>query len=240
MTKHFYEEISLPKPKKGRPFVAINMVMSLDGKVTAGGKLEPGSLGGSFDRQTMNVIRSHFDAVLSGGNTVRQHPYYLGVPTELEKERTKKGLVSQPLSVVLTGSGELKSGTPLFTNPPRPPIILTTANGANNLSQAIKDIANVEILPADGGPKAICELLAKKYDVNRLLLEGGPSVNYEFYQNQLIDQVFLTLAPRFVGSKHDLSIMVGDRVLPKPARTNLLSTHQHTSELYLRYEIHWD
>lgn len=237
MRDHFYAQLEFPVPEK-RPFIACNMVMSLDGKVTAGGTLKPGSIGSSFDLKTMQVIRSHFDAVLSGGNTVRQHPFYLGVPRELESIREERGLAPQPLSIVLTGSGQLDPRTPLFQNPPRTPVIVTSPEGAANLPPSIRTCAVVEILK-EPSPWQIAQLLLEKYRVQRLLLEGGPSTNFQFMQAKLLDELFLTLAPRLIGLRSDLTPAMGDSLLPEPQEAELLSANRHGQELFLRYRFTW-
>jgi riboflavin-specific deaminase-like protein len=238
MSEHFYNQLEFELPQR-RPFVACNMVMSLDGRVTAGGSLRPGSIGSSFDAATMHVIRSHFDAVLSGGNTVRQHPFYLGVPEELERLRQARGLAFQPLSVVLTRSGRLDAHAPLFERPPRPPIIITTAAGAANLPQAVKEQSVVEIV-AEPTPENISSLLWAKHQVQRLLVEGGPSVNFQFMQARLLDELFLTLAPKLVGLRTDFTLAMGDELLPKPREAQLVSVHKQGQELFLRYRFRWE
>lgn len=238
MEKHFYSELEFNKDRKHTPYIALNMVSSLDGKVTSEGTLRPGSLGSVFDRKTMNFIRSHFDAILAGGNTVRQHPYYFGIPEELALKRIEKGLDPQPLTIILTKSGKLDPNVPLFSNPPRPPVIFTSQTGKKNLSSEILKQANVEILDGNTGIISICEILKEKYKINKLLVEGGPSVNYQFLQEKLINEAFLTLAPHLIGASNDLSVVMGDKVLP-PCQIDLLSFFRHNQELFLRYRLNW-
>ncbi len=237
MKRHPYSNLQFPAVHS-YPFVAINMVSSIDGKVTSSGTLKPGSLGSIFDRHTMNVIRSHFDAVICGGNTIRQHPYYLGVPKEYEIEREGKGLPSQPLTVILTNSGHLDFDTPLFHNPPYPPIILTSEKGAAALPKKVEQLSEIEIC---GSNKVILEkaleTLYTKYSIRHLLLEGGPSVNYLFLQKKAVNEIFLTLAPRLVGLKSDLTMVMGNRVLfPEPS-ISLVSYFEYNNELFLRYRL---
>lgn len=236
---HFYHNLEFKPIDQNRPFLAINMVASLDGKVTSGGALKPGSIGSSFDRQTMNVLRSHFDAVLAGGNTIRQHPYYLGVPSEFEAWRVQNGLKAQPLTILLTRTGKLNPETPLFTNPPRPPLIVTTKEGALNLHPSIRDIAMIEIGEKDQDLKKLLQVLLSKHKINKLLIEGGPSINYQFLQARLPDEVFLTLAPKLIGATSDLTLVMGDSVLPKNNKITLISSFQQADELFLRYKIEW-
>lgn len=236
MSNHFYQELEFPSSNR-RPFIACNMVTSLDGKVTADGT-QPSSLGSSFDRRTMGMIRSHFDAVLAGGNTIRVHPHYLGVPKELEESRREKGLPAQPLTVVLSRSGNLEPGSSLFTKAPRPPIVITSPNGARNLASSIKEQAQVEVMESLD-PCSIVSLLKEKYSVQRLLLEGGPSVNYQFMQAQLLDELFLTLHPSLIGRRDELGLSAGDQVLEKADSIQLISVHQVGNELFLRYRVSW-
>lgn len=239
MAEHFYKQLIFPEPTGTRPFVALNMVSSLDGKVTSGGTLRPGSIGSPFDRQTMNVLRSHFDAVLAGGNTMRQHPFYLGVPKAMEEFRTEKGLAHQPLTILLTNSASLNPLSPLFRNPPRPPVILTSKVGAQNLPTSIREQASVEVLADQVEISSALTLLQEKYQVRRLLLEGGPNVNYQFFQHKLIDEVFLTIAPKLVGNTADFSMVMGEGVLPQAQAIHLKSVHKEGDELFLRYGILW-
>lgn len=236
MHNHFYQDLQFVKPAH-RAFVACNMVTSLDGKVTADGT-QPSSLGSSFDLATMGIIRSHFDAVLAGGNTIRLHPYYLGVPARLEEARQKKGLASQPLTVLLTRSGNLDPKSPLFAKAPRPPVIITSAAGAQGLSALIQEQSSVEIME-NPNPQGIVELLHDKYQVQRLLVEGGPSVNYQFMEAKILDELFLTLHPSLIGKRTDLGLSTGEHVLEKPEQINLISLNQHSEELFLRYRIKW-
>ncbi len=236
MNMHFYESLEFV-PAGSRPVVACNMVTSLDGKVTLDGN-QPASLGSRFDFMTMGIIRSHFDAVLAGGNTIRLHPYYLGVPINLEDVRQQKGLDAQPLTVLLTRSGNLDPKSPVFTKAPRPPIIITSAEGERNMVSFVKANAHIEVIE-NATPDCIVTLLQQEYQVDRLLLEGGPSVNYQFMESKLLDELFLTLHPSLIGKSTDLTIAMGKNALEQAESISLISSKQHGDELFLRYRIKW-
>ena len=73
-----------------------------------------------------------------------------------------------------------------------------------------------------------------------LLLEGGPTLNGEFFRRGLVDELFLTVGPLVVGGD---GVPGAVETPGHPAthegarRLALLSAHQNaeTSELYLRY-----
>lgn len=211
-----YSDVTIPKGNT-RPYTAINMVSSVDGKISIGGKLPPNTLGSRYDRQVMNYIRLHFDGVLCGGATFREHPYFLGVPPELEQERVQRGLTPQPRTIILTNQGNL----PTLTNPPHPPIIISTSCDTQGEYAKNLDCAVI--------------LLYEKYGITRLLVEGGPTVNYQFFASKLVDELFLTLAPKIVGTQ-DPTIVTG-LGLPELTELELLEIHRNNSELFLRYRV---
>ncbi|MCA1740333.1 MAG: dihydrofolate reductase family protein, partial [Actinobacteria bacterium] len=67
-------------------------------------------------------------------------------------------------------------------------------------------------------------------------VEGGPSVNRSFIEAQLVDELFLTLAPKIVGG--DTRSLVEGEPLPQDATSpSLASIYLSDSELYLRYRL---
>lgn len=238
LENHPYKQLEFPAAPHGRPYVGVTMVMSVDGKITVGGELTPGSLGSGFDRFTMTVIRSHFDAVICGAETIRQHPYYLGVTEEFEPLRTARGQRTQPLTIIVTGSGNLPMEAPLFIQAPQPPVILTSEEHHEQVS---KQLANLAEVIAVGSEKveipAALAYLRNKLGIERLLLEGGPRLNYQFLHAEAVDEIFLTLAPRLVGSEADLTMVMGSDVLDSLPRLELISHFQHKDELFLRYRV---
>lgn len=238
--EHPYINLEFPTPPAERPYVAMNMVMSIDGKATVGRRLETGSLGSAFDRYTMAVLRHHFDAVICGGETMRRHPYYLGVFPELVPYRQERGLVPQPLAVVVTNSGRLPYPSPLFAQELRP-IVLTSAASLPALTDALGAAAHVH---AAGSTRVevplALTLLRKQYGVEHLLLEGGPRLNYQFLKENAVDEVFITIAPRIVGAEDELAMVMGSDVLTALPRLNLISCFRHDDELFLRYRFPQD
>jgi 2,5-diamino-6-(ribosylamino)-4(3H)-pyrimidinone 5'-phosphate reductase len=235
---HPYMDLTFPSSPGDRPYVAVNMVMSLDGKITVGKKLEAGSLGSGFDRDTMTVLRHHFDAVICGGETVRQHPFYLGVTPEFSDLRKAQGMTLQPRTIIVTNSGLLPRDSALFSKPEFPPIILTSKQSYSQIVSKLGSLAEVYAVGEDQVEVGeALKLLRQVYAVDRLLLEGGPRLNFQFMQEQAVDEVFLTLAPRLVGSKDELSMVMGDSVLESLPRLKLISHFQHADELFLRYRV---
>jgi riboflavin biosynthesis pyrimidine reductase len=95
-----YEDLELPPPERSdpsRPYVIINMVSSIDGKVAIEGKSS--RIGSETDRRVMRTLRSKVDAVMVGAGTLRAEKLSLGL------DECSAG--KQPLAVVVTATGDV-------------------------------------------------------------------------------------------------------------------------------------
>lgn len=73
-----------------------------------------------------------------------------------------------------------------------------------------------------------------------VLIEGGPTLLGSFLGNNLVDEVFLTVAPKIFGNIHNSTLtMVEGTLLPhtKIKRCQLLSVQTIHNEIFLRYKI---
>lgn len=231
-----YDDIRFPEPPEGRPYVALNMVSTVDGKATLDEGRIPGPIGSPVDRSLMERLRVPVDAVIRGAATVRRSPYYPGVPEELEHRRIHRGLPRQPLLVIVTKSGRLPLEEPVFQRAPRRPLVVLPED--EPVPSGLRDWADVWQI-GRGGVDFV-ETLARlrtEGGAKRVLSEGGPRLNWEFLRRGLLDELFWTVAPKIGGASFDLTLVHGPEPLrPQPA-LELLSAYAGDSELFLRYRI---
>lgn len=80
------------------------------------------------------------------------------------------------------------------------------------------------------------DLYKKGY--KNVLVEGGPTLLGSFLKENLIDEIFLTIAPRIFGTEPGKTLTLVEGILFKPAKIKqlkLLSVKKKEDELYLRY-----
>jgi len=99
-----HQDLLQPPVHDGRPHVALNFVMTADGRVSYQGRAE---IGTRTDRLLMFHLRSLADAVMIGAGTLRVDPFTPSV----------KGRVRQPLAIVVSRTCELPLDNRFFAHP---------------------------------------------------------------------------------------------------------------------------
>lgn len=229
----------LDQPAK-RPYIAFNMVSSVDGKATTyKGKLT--GLGSRPDRLLMKRLRSQFDAVLAGGTTLRQDAFIPTVPTELLEERHKNFPQSQPLGIVITNSGDLPSDHRFWDAGKDFRVALVGED--TPVAAWLEEKAQIFRFPTQDHQidlRQVLQVLFEKLKIKRLLVEGGPALNHSLISQGFADELFLTLSPHIVGGVDNMTVISGSGYgfgggdLPK---LTLRSLYHHESELFLRYQF---
>ena len=221
-----YGRLSLPEtPPADRPYVLVNMVSSVDGRVSEEGKSS--GIGSRVDRACMRELRSHVDAVMVGAGSLRAEKMSLG----LDRNDAR-----QPMAVIVGGTGGLPLGNNLIIRDQQ--LTIALPEGAQAPKEADRPRARILRTPAgEGGVdlRHLLKALRTRHGVERLLVEGGPSLNRALVEAGLADELFLTLAPKLLlGQEHAaLSGATGGRARDLA----LISTHVAGSELFLRYRL---
>ena len=208
--------------------LAINMAMTLDGKVARpDGKWY--GLSSRDDKKRMDVYRSSADALILGKNSLINDDPVI-------KLRYIDG--KDPLPVILIRKGIVKKDRKVFSNPNVRPLVICLNENEMAVKEELSEVA--EILALEGNniqPQEVISIL-KSRNLNRVLLEGGPTLNYTFQNADLIDVIYLTIVPFLIGKKTLPSIVDGDSEFFHFAekRWNLTHCEKIGDEVYLRYE----
>ncbi|ALG14817.1 hypothetical protein AOZ06_15690 [Kibdelosporangium phytohabitans] len=149
--------------------------MSVDGYIddASGERLV---LSGDEDWDRVDELRASVDAILVGANTIRKDNPRLRVRSaERRADRVARGLPENPLRVSLTASGGLGKDAEFFSDDN----FVVYGPPAVPLSIVVEDLAG--------------------RGVRRLMVEGGSAVHTAFLTQNLADEVWLAVAPIFVG-----------------------------------------
>lgn len=213
-----------------RPLVLVNMVSSLDGRVTVDGGSS--GLGGEGDKAMFHALRTVVDAVLSGTGTMRAEQYgRLVRSAERRARREALGLAGDPVAVVLSRSGDVPWDAPLFASPEQRVLVAGPAEPPEGVA------ATVEVLDvAEPTPAAALRELHRR-GIRSVLCEGGPTLNRALVGAGVADELFLTLAPQLVGGAGSVLRVLAGEELPEPTAARLRWVLRHGDELFLRYSL---
>jgi riboflavin-specific deaminase-like protein len=232
-----YEDLELPPTghrDAARPYVITNTVSSVDGRTTMEGKAA--GIGSRTDRRTMRTLRSKVDAVMIGAGTLRAEKLSLGLDGP-------DGL-PQPLAIIVTDSGEIPLDEHLIVEEGQEVLILLSDAAPWRVVERLRSLAPVMRAPADSTGAVDLEgallVLQAEHGVESLAVEGGPGLNHALISHNLVDELFLTVAPELLGGSAEraLTLLRGPALPARDRPTlDLGSIHLADGELFLRYSI---
>jgi riboflavin-specific deaminase-like protein len=211
-----------------RPFVAMNFVATVDGRATIEGRSGP--IGSDADTAMLAGLRARFDAVMIGAGTMRVERYSRPIRKEEKRERRERiGLPPEPLMAIVSGRLDLPWDAPLFEEAEAQVVVFTTSETEPPETGASLDVVRHE------GAVDLAEALRhlrQERGVRALLCEGGPHIYAQLQAAGLVDDLFLTIAPKLAGG---LAPRIIEGELPEVAPLELAWLLEEDGELFARY-----
>lgn len=182
----------------------------------------------------MRNLRARVDAVVVGAGTLRAEKLSLGLDVTPGGSR-------HPLAIIVAASGEVPVRKNLIAHEGQEVLVISAEAKAEALTKGLSGIASVLSVPAgrDDYPDLVRALqtLKEEYRVGRLLVEGGPRLNRTLISRGLLDELFLTVAPKLLGGTPDEIKTIMEGSIPVPKNLSLISIHLAGGEIFLRYTL---
>jgi riboflavin biosynthesis pyrimidine reductase len=165
-----------------------------------------------------------------GAGTMRAERYGRLVPNLEEREhRERIGLPHDPLMVIVSGRLDLPWDAPLFTDGGGRVLVFTASEAdppeTDTSLSVIRHQGRVDVTAA-------LRHLRDERGIRALLCEGGPTLHGELQAAELVDDLFLTIAPKLAGGEGP-SILEG--ALPGVTPLELAWLLEADGELFARY-----
>jgi 2,5-diamino-6-(ribosylamino)-4(3H)-pyrimidinone 5'-phosphate reductase len=222
-----------------RPYVTMNMAMTADGKITSVKREEP-DFTSRFDRKTMDRYRAEADAILIGAGTLRTDdpPLHVRDP-EMREYRAALGKPETLLNVVVTSSAALDPDSRFFrTGAASGRIVATVEDAPDERIDKLEAVA--EVWKIGRGSVDLRALLVRlrARGVERLLVEGGGELNWGFVRDDLLDELYLTIAPAILGGRDAPTPCEGEGfAMAGQRRLTLLDAEVVDGEIFCRYKV---
>lgn len=227
-----FAAISDQTRRNGRnSWLMLNMVSSLDGGTAIDGMSGP--IGGPGDKEMFRAIRDLCDVIIVGSRTAKGEGYRPPRPDQARQDRRiASGAQDAPRIAVMSRSLDFDFETELFSDPTQRPIIITSKDSENSKKLLAAKYAELIELPQPRVDPAAALAALGAIGLRVQLLEGGPTLNGQFVQAGLLDELFMTLSPKMIGGA---STRLVHQAEPTHLDMVLRSVLEQNGELYLRY-----
>jgi diaminohydroxyphosphoribosylaminopyrimidine deaminase / 5-amino-6-(5-phosphoribosylamino)uracil reductase len=181
----------------GIPFVIGKFAMSLDGKIAT----RTGDSKWITSDEVRNYAQSQrhiVDAIMVGANTV-----ILDDPQLTARGHSGKGGKTklQPTRVIVDGKGRVPTTARIFSEPGKTLVAVADTFDNREKSKAKREGTEHLFLKSNNGIIDLGELLrllAQK-QITTVMVEGGGKLMGNFFDNHLVDKVFVFIAPVIIG-----------------------------------------
>lgn len=180
-------EAFIYRVQHGIAFGILKYAMTLDGKIAT-------SIGHSFwitselARDEVHQLRAKCDAIITGGNTVRQD----------NPKLTTHGRGKNPIRVVMSRSLDLPLDQNLWQVNDAPTIVFTMPKSEDKVKHELENLG-VEIIEMETlTPRSVMIELTKR-GCNQVLWECGGNLSAQAIQDQVIQKIYAFIAPKIIG-----------------------------------------
>jgi len=185
-----------------RPFTFINVAVTADGKMDTFER-KGAAISSARDKARVDKLRAESDAVMVGGRTLLDEDPKLTVKSEaLRAERVARGLSPNPIKVGIVTKADIQLESK-FLNFGTTRVVIFTTNQTSNIQMEALRSRGVEVFIHESErvdlEKALRTL--KELGVNRLMVEGGGTLNFELLRLGLVDELSVYIAPMIFGGE---------------------------------------
>jgi diaminohydroxyphosphoribosylaminopyrimidine deaminase / 5-amino-6-(5-phosphoribosylamino)uracil reductase len=220
LNKFFFHSV-----KTGFPYVTVKIAQTLDGKINSS-KNKQTWITGDESQKYVHKLRSIYDAVLVGANTVMVDDPLLNVRSNNGRDPKKiiiDGELSSPLNKKIFSKNDL-SDTYIFTG---------KDNTGNKLEIFKSKNANIFQLSTNKNGeinlKQVLKILGKE-KINSILIEGGNRIFSQFLKKELFNELIILSAPKIFGTGLE-AFSINKRLELK-----IKSVHQKGEDIISTYE----
>ncbi len=188
-----------------RPYVLIVSEVTIDGKLTLAKGVSSKEIMKLMDEEAnkyLHQIRAECDGIMVGANTVRIDNPNLTV-------RYVEG--ENPIRVIPTSTGDIPLDANVLNISVAPTVIAVSERAPAGRIKAFKE-KGADVVIAGKDRVDFVELLKKlkEMGIEKLMVEGGSSVNWELIKNDLVDEIRLIHLPVVVGGDDVPSLTSGE------------------------------
>ncbi|MBM4427849.1 MAG: 2,5-diamino-6-(ribosylamino)-4(3H)-pyrimidinone 5'-phosphate reductase [Chloroflexi bacterium] len=183
-----------------RPYTFINVAMTADGKIDTAER-KGAAISSKEDKARVDQLRAEADAVLVGGKTLLEELPKLTVKSEsLREGRIRQGRSPNPIKVGVVTVADIPVDSDFVKAGETRVVIFTTSQTSNEQIERLRS-HGVEVYTNDAPRVDLMKMIStlKEMGVDRLMVEGGGTMNFELMRLGLVDELMMYIAPMVFG-----------------------------------------
>lgn len=180
----------------------MNLAATVDGKIDTFQR-RGAVISSARDKQRVDRLRADSDAVMIGSRTLHDEDPKLTVKSPaLRAERTALGLPENPSKVAVASRLALKPDCAFLTAGPARILLFTTPQTDESELARLR-FGGAEVFVQEGERPGIEKVLSilKDKGIERLLVEGGSTLNFEMLMRGYVDELTVFIAPLIFGGE---------------------------------------
>lgn len=223
--------LSKQRGRGSRPYVILNSAMSLDGKIAT--FTGDSRLSSPEDLRRVHRLRASVDGIMIGVGTLLADDPNLTV-------KHAKG--PNPTRIIVDSNARTPLNANVVRTARQTPTVVAVTSRAQLLRVRGLRRAGVRVLSCGNRSKVSLPILMKNLRamrINRILLEGGGTMNWSMLNQRLVDEVSVAISPRILGGADATTLVDGEGVsrVREGVELRLLSRKKYGKDLVLRYEV---
>lgn len=219
-----------------RPYVILSAAMTLDGKIAT--KTGSSNISGKKDLERVHELRKECDAIMVGIGTV------IADDPRLTVHKIDANPDDNPVRVVV----DSKCRTPIdarITNSDAKTIIVCARDYKEDLmaSEKYETFRKRKVKFFYSGSERVDLKLLMSYlheeGIDKLMLEGGSTLNFSMLKAGLIDEIRVCVAPMVVGGAESKTFFDGEGfdLMDEAVRFELTDSYELEKDLILTYKV---
>lgn len=216
-----------------RPYVTLISEMTVDGKLTLKRGLSSKIIMGLMDMESQRFLhkkRTEFDAIMVGSNTIK-------IDNSILTNRLVEG--RSPVRVIPCSDASISPESNVL-NHDAPTIVVVSGRADAGRIQAIREKGAEVMVCGDGHVDLdlMMEGLVKK-GIERLMVEGGPTLIWLLIQKRMIDHIIIIQIPYIIGGDSTPSLVGGPGVdsIEQVVSTELTGFYKVGNHLITEYDV---
>ena len=183
--------------KLPKPYIISNVGMSLDGKLATVGN--DSRISGENDLKRVHQIRKDVDGIMVGIGTILKDDPRLTV------HKIDAKMEDNPIRIVVDSNLRIPLNARVLNKDAKTIIATTLKDTPDKIAKInkLKEMENVDVIRTGTEKvnlKELMEILYKK-GIKKILLEGGGTLNWGMFKENLVDEVSVYIAPKIFGGK---------------------------------------